>query len=128
MDDIEKSFAERRGWPRTIIHEIIDEAQLLLPPPSEKNPPLAEVVNISASGAGVLLPMRLEKGTLVRLQIKGKQIPGLDLEAEVRWSADSPVSSGKYPVGLKFMSLEEQRQSKLEELIEKMRQHPQAPE
>jgi c-di-GMP-binding flagellar brake protein YcgR len=128
MDDIEKSFAERRGWPRTIIHKVIDEAQLLLHPPSDEAPPLAEVVNISASGAGVLLPMRIEKGTQVRLQIKGTQFSGLDLEAEVRWSAEEPVSGGKYPVGLKFLLLEEQRQSKLQELIEEMRQHPPTPE
>ncbi len=128
MDDIEKSFVERRGWPRTIIHKVIDEAQLLLPPPSEEPPPLAEVVNISASGAGVLLPMRLEKGTQVRLRIKWKQLPGLDLEAEVRWAAEAPVSGGKYPAGLKFLSLEEQRRSNLQALIEEMRQHPPMPE
>ena len=127
MDDIEKYFAERRGWPREIIHKVIDEAQLLLPLSSEEPPPRAEVVNISASGAGVLLPMRLEKGAQVKLRIKGNQIEDLDLEAEVRWSAEALVSSGKYPAGLKFLSIEEQRQTKLQELIEEMRQHPPTP-
>ena len=128
MDDIEKSFAERRGWPREIIHKVIDEAQLLLPLSSEEPPPLAEVVNISASGAGVLLPMRLEKGVQVKLRIKGNEIEYLDLEAEVRWSAEEPISEGKYPAGLKFLSIEEQRQTKLQALIEEMRQHPPTPE
>jgi c-di-GMP-binding flagellar brake protein YcgR len=128
MDDIEKYFAERRGWPRTIIHKVIDEAQLLLPAPSQEAPPLAEIVNISASGAGVLLPMRLEKGAQVKLRIKGRQAADLDLDAEVRWTAGEPVAGGKYPAGLKFLSLEEQRRSKLQALIDEMRQHPPTPE
>jgi hypothetical protein len=128
MDDIEKSFAERRSWPRTIIHKVIDEAQLHFPPSSNEAPPMAEIVNISASGAGALLPMRIEKGTQVRLRIKGKQLPGFDLEAEVRWSAEAPVSEGKYPVGLKFLSLDDQRRGNLQTLIEEMRQHPPMPE
>jgi hypothetical protein len=128
VDDIEKSFVERRGWPRTIIHKVIDEAQLLLPAASDEVPPLAEVVNISISGAGVLLPKHFEKGTRVRLQIQGKELPTLDLEAEVRWASRSPVSTGKYPAGLKFHSLEKQRKSKLQELIESMRKHHRQPE
>ena len=123
MDDIEKSFVERRGWPRVAIEMVIDEAQLLLPAPSDEAPPPAEVVNISASGAGVLLPVRIEKGTQVKLQIQGKELPTLDLEAEVRWAAESPVSTGKYPAGLKFHSLEGLPKSKLQELIESMHKH-----
>ena len=124
MDEIENSFIERRGWPREIIHKVIDEAQLLLHPHLEQPPPMAEVVNISVSGAGTLLPMRLEKGAQVTLRIKRNQIADLDLEAEVRWSAGAPVSDGKYPAGLKFFSLEGQRQSQLQALIRDMRQHP----
>jgi hypothetical protein len=123
VDDIEKSFVERRDWPRTIIHKVIDEAQLVLPTASNEAPPPAEVINISISGAGVLLPKHIEKGTQVKLQIQGKEVPTLDLEAEVRWAAGSPVSTGKYPAGLKFHSLEEQRINKLQELIEAMRRH-----
>ena len=80
-DDIEKSFVERRDWPRTIIDKIIDEARLSLTSHPQENSPPAEVVNISASGAGVLMPMRLEKGAQVKLQILGKDIPELDLDA-----------------------------------------------
>jgi hypothetical protein len=67
--------------------------------------------------------MRIEKGTQVRLQIQGKQIPELDLEAEVRWAAESPVSTGKYPAGLKFPPLEEERRNELQALIESMHKH-----
>lgn len=122
-DDIEKSFVECRGWPRTILHKVIDEAQLLLPPDAEDRVPSAEIVNLSAAGAGVLMPMRLKKGTQVKLQIQGKDLAKLDLAAEVRWSAESPVSTGKYPAGLKFLPLPEQGQSALQAFIDTMRKH-----
>ncbi|NQU07622.1 MAG: PilZ domain-containing protein, partial [Candidatus Abyssubacteria bacterium] len=93
MDDVEKSFVEHRGWPRNVIDKFIDEAQLLLPVEVTQESPRAEIVNLSAAGAGVLTPMRIKKGTHVKLQILGKEIPTLDLEAEVRWSAQSPVST-----------------------------------
>jgi len=128
LTDIEESFVERRGWPREIIHRVIDEARLLLPPHGERDAPATEVINISASGAGVLMPMRLEKGTQVRLKILGKEAPMLDIEAEVRWSAESPVSTGEFPAGLKFLPLASHIESNLQAFIEKMRQHrpPQA--
>ncbi len=123
MDDIEKSFVERRGWPRSIIDRLVTEAQLLLPAHLQENPPAAEVVNLSVSGAGVLIPIRLEKGTQVKLQIMGKDVPSLELKAEVRWAARSPVSTGKYPAGLKFLPLESERQTALQAFIDAMRKH-----
>ncbi len=123
MEDVEKFFVQRRGWPRTIIDKLIDEAQLLLPTQAPGGAPRAEVINLSRAGAGVLMPMRLEKGTQVKLQISGKNIPRLDFEAEVRWASSSPVSTGKYPAGLKFHHLDEARMLKLQDFIEIMRQH-----
>ena len=123
MDEVEKSFVEHRGWPRNAIDKFIDKAQLLLPAEATQESPTAEIVNLSAAGAGVLTPMRIKKGTHVKLQILGKEIPTLDLEAEVRWSAQSPVSTGQYPIGLKFRPLEKQRQAKLRDFIEIIRKH-----
>jgi c-di-GMP-binding flagellar brake protein YcgR len=102
---------------------VIEKAQLGLSPSADENASHAEIVNVSAGGAGVLLPIRVNKGTQVRLQIQGKHIEEVDLEAEVRWAAQSPVSTGKYPAGLKFPPLEEQRQKKLHALIESMQRH-----
>lgn len=123
MEDIEKFFVQRRGWPRTIIDKLIDEAQLLLPAQVSEGAPRAEVVNLSRAGAGVLMPMCLKKGTQVKLQISGKNLPRLVFEAEVRWASSSPVSTGKYPVGLKFQHLDEDRLLKLQDFIEIMRKH-----
>lgn len=128
IEDIEKFFVQRRGWPRMIVDKLIDEAQLLLPAQLSESAPRAEVVNLSRAGAGVLMPMRLEKGTQVKLQISGKNIPPLDFEAEVRWASSSPVSTGKYPAGLKFRSLDKDRLLKLQDFIEIMRQHRQPAE
>ena len=106
-----------------IIGDMIDEALLLSRPQVPGSVPRAEIVNMSAAGAGVLMPHRLKKGTPVTLQISGKLIPEVDIEAEVRWSAESPVSTGKYPMGLKFLQLDGKRQSKLMGIIEILRQH-----
>ncbi len=122
MDDIEKAFVEQRDWPRYILETLISEAHLLLPADTQQIPPSAEVVNLSSAGAGILMPMRLEKGTQVKLQIAGKDIPKLDLEAEVRWAAQSPVSTGKYPAGLKFLRLEKKMDAELQAFIETLRQ------
>ena len=122
MEDIEKSFVERRDWPRTVIEKFIDEALLALPSQVSEDSPRAEVVNLSEAGAGVLMPMRLEKGTKVRLELSVKDLPGLDVEAEVRWAPSSPVSTGKFPLGLKFTNLDEQSLLKLQGFIEIMRQ------
>ncbi len=128
MEDLEKSFVQRRGWPRTIMEKLIQEARLLMEShPPEEAPP-TEVVNVSASGAGVLTPMSLEKGTQVRLQIMGKDLPKLDLNAEVRWTSESPVSTGKFPAGLKFLDLEQGSQDDLQAFIELMREHHRAAE
>ncbi len=123
MDDIEKVFVERRDWPRPIIERLIGEAQLLLPSQPSERPSQAEVINLSLAGAGILMPMRLEKGTQVKLQIEGKDLPKLDLHAEIRWAAASPVSTGKYPMGLRFLPLEKQMRDDLQTFIEEMRSH-----
>jgi c-di-GMP-binding flagellar brake protein YcgR len=123
MEDIEQSFVKRRDWPRTAIEKLIEEALLALPAQGSESAPRAEVVNLSEAGAGVLIPTRLEKGTKVRLEISVKDLPGLDFEAEVRWAATSPVSTGKFPAGLKFMNLDEQLLQKLQGFIQMMRQH-----
>jgi len=123
MDDIEKSFVERRDWPRTVIEKLIEQALLALPAQVAETARTTEVVNLSRAGAGVLMPMRLEKGTKVRLEISVKDLPGLDFEAEVRWAPTSPVSTGKFPVGLKFMNLDKDRLLKLQGFIEMMREH-----
>ena len=123
MEHIEKSFVQRRGWPRTIIDKVIDEAQLLLPTQLPQDASHAEIVNLSNAGAGVLMPMRFKKGAQVKLQILGKEVPSLDLEAEVRWAAETPVSTGKYALGLKFLQLDEERQTKLQGFIEAMQKH-----
>jgi len=123
MEDIEQSFVKRRDWPRIAIEKLIDEALLALPSQESEGAPRAEVVNLSEAGAGVLIPVRLEKGTKVRLEISVKDLPGLDFEAEVRWAATSPVSTGKFPAGLKFMNLDEQVLHKLQGFIQMMRQH-----
>ncbi|UCD58883.1 MAG: PilZ domain-containing protein [Candidatus Hydrogenedentota bacterium] len=123
MEDVEKFFVQRRGWPREIIDKLIDEALLLLPAELSESAPRAEVVNLSEAGAGVLTPMPLKKGTHVKLQIWGKDIPTLEFEAEVRWAATSPVSTGKYPTGLKFLRLDEQGRSSLQEFIHTMRKY-----
>ena len=77
MEDLEKSFVQRRGWPRTIMEKLIEEARLLLKSHPQEEAPPTEVINVSASGAGVLTPVSLEKGTQVRLQILGKDLPKL---------------------------------------------------
>ncbi len=123
MKEVEKFFVERRGWPRMVIGKLIDEAILVLPSESPEKAPQAEVVNLSEAGAGVLMPMRLKKGTPVKLQILGKDIPRIDFEAEVRWSAASPVSTGKYPLGLKFLRLSEDKLTKLKDFLEVMRKY-----
>ena len=122
MDDVEKYFVERRGWPRQIIGKLIGEA-LLSASQSREDPPPVDVVNMSEAGAGVLIAARLEKGTPVILQICGENLPRLDFEAEVRWSAEAPVSTGKYPMGLKFRPLEGGSLSKLRDFIEILRTH-----
>ena len=53
MDEVEKSFVEHRGWPRNAIDKFIDKAQLLLPAEATQESPRAEIVNLSAAGAGV---------------------------------------------------------------------------
>jgi c-di-GMP-binding flagellar brake protein YcgR len=121
MEDLEKIFVERRGWPRMIVDELIDEATLLVPTEPAKSAPRAEVVNLSEAGAGLLMPTQLKKGMQVTLEISGKNIPRLNLEAEVRWSSSSPVSTGKYPVGLKFLSLDNQRRLQLQDFVKLMR-------
>lgn len=123
MDDVEKYFVERRGWPREIIDKFIGEALLHSAAQPQDDVPTVEVVNLSEAGAGVLISARLEKGTPVILQICGESIPRLDFEAEVRWSAESPVSTGKYPMGLKFRPLEEGSLIKLRDFIEILRTH-----
>lgn len=123
MDDVEKYFVERRSWLREIMEEFIGEALLLSAAQPREDAPPVEVVNLSEAGAGVLISARLEKGTPVSLQICGENIPRLDFEAEVRWSAESPVSTGKYPMGLKFRPLEEGSLSKLRDFIEILRTH-----
>ena len=123
MDDVEKKFVERRDWPRKIIDEFIGEALLLSAAQTREDAPPVEVVNLSEAGAGVLISARLEKGTPVILQICGENIPRLDFEAEVRWSAEVPVSTGKYPMGLKFQPLEEASLTKLRGFITILRTH-----
>jgi hypothetical protein len=123
MEDIEKFFVQRRGWPRTIINEFIDEAVMMSPIPTSTHVPHVEIVNLSQAGAGVLLSERLDKGTHVRLQVSGKRIPGFNVDAEVRWAAASPVSTGKYPIGLKFMSIDEENRSKLVSLFKALREY-----
>ena len=123
MEEIKKSFVERRGWPRTIIDKLIDEAKLQLPADHPQGTPQAEVVNLSEAGAGLLTPMQLTKGMQVKLEISGKDIPRLNLEAEVRWSSSSPVSDGKFPAGLKFHRLNEQGRMDLQNLINLMRKY-----
>ena len=128
MEDLEKSFVQRRGWPRTIMEKLIEEARLLLKSHPQEEAPPTEVINVSASGAGVLMPMSLEKGAQVRLQILGKDLPKLDLNAEVRWASESPVSTGKFPAGLKFLDLEKESRDELQAFIELMREHHRASE
>ena len=123
MEDIEKSFVDRRDWPRSIIGKFIDEALLTLPVQDSEGAPRAEVVNLSEAGAGVLLPMRLERGAKVRLEMTVEGLPGMHFEAEVRWAPSSPVSTGKFPVGLKFMNLDEEKLLKLQGFIKTMRRH-----
>ncbi|GAB4330934.1 MAG: hypothetical protein Kow0099_01920 [Candidatus Abyssubacteria bacterium] len=124
MEDIEKVFVQRRDWPRLAIDKLVEEAHVL---PSheakrEEAPP-AEIVNLSQAGAGVLTRMKLAKGTHVNLEIRGKEIPRLTFQAEVRWSAGSPVSTGLYPAGLKFTNLDESSRMRLCHFIDLMRKH-----
>ncbi|MBI5118752.1 PilZ domain-containing protein [Candidatus Poribacteria bacterium] len=123
MKEVEKLFVERRGWPRAVIGSLIDEAVLTLPNQSPERAPRAEVVNLSEAGAGVLTPVELKKGTAVKLQIFGRNIPQLVFEAEVRWTMTSPVSTGKFPVGLKFMNLDQKGKTALLSFIEVLRKH-----
>jgi c-di-GMP-binding flagellar brake protein YcgR len=128
MEDLEKSFVQRRGWPRTAIETLVGEARLLLKSHPQEEPPSTEVINVSASGAGVLMPTSLEKGAQVRLQILGEGLPKLDLNAEVRWASESPVSTGKFPAGLKFLNLEKESRAELQAFIELMRERHRAAE
>lgn len=124
MDEVEKFFVERRGWPRMIIGQFIDEALVVPKIPVADTPPRAEVINLSEGGAGILTPTRLKKGTRVKLEIAGKDIPRLDFEAEVRWAGESPVSTGQYPMGLKFLALDNESRAQLQQFIKRLRKHP----
>ncbi|RJP73746.1 MAG: PilZ domain-containing protein [Candidatus Abyssobacteria bacterium SURF_17] len=123
MQEVEKLFVERRGWPRMVISQFIDEALLVPKVPALEAAPRAEVVNLSEGGAGILTPTRIKKGTRVTLQIAGKDIPRLDFEAEVRWAAEVPVSTGQYPMGLKFLPLDNESRARLQQFIELLRKY-----
>lgn len=111
-----------------IIEKLVDQARLVVPTESHESLPEADLVNLSRAGAGILMRTPVKKGTRVKLQLTGKNISTVDFDAEVRWAASSPVSTGKYPLGLKFIHLDEQRLSKLHDVIELMRQHRPPPE
>jgi c-di-GMP-binding flagellar brake protein YcgR len=123
MEDIEETFVQRRDWPRLAIDKLVEEALVLPSAQTAQKAPRAEIVNLSQAGAGVLTQTKLAKGTHVNLEIRGREIPRLTFQAEVRWTAASPVSTGLYPAGLKFMNLDEPSRTRLRHFIDLMRKH-----
>lgn len=121
IGDVEKVFVERRDWPRLEIGELIQKAAVRLPAESTSALPSVEIVNLSEAGAGVLLPAPVERGLRVTLEMATKDIPRLDVQAEVRWAGKTPVSTGKYAAGLKFMHADAQSRTELRAFMRTLR-------
>jgi hypothetical protein len=123
MKDVEKLFVERRDWPRVALDALIHKASVRLPGVPTGEEPSVEVVNFSEAGAGILFSHPVERGIRVTLEIAGKEIPPLGFQAEVRWVGGSPVSTGKYAAGLKFIDLDEQRRVQLRDFVKTLQTH-----
>jgi hypothetical protein len=121
MKDIEKLFVERRDWPRMALDALVEQAFVHFPEGSTFQEPAVEIVNFSEAGAGILLPHPAERGTRITLEIAGKEIRRLDVQAEIRWIGKEPVSTGQYAAGVKFMDLDENRRMDLREFIQVLR-------
>lgn len=123
MKDVEKLFVERRDWPRVALDALIRKASVRLVGFPEGKEPTVEIVNFSEAGAGILFPHPVERGARVTLAIAGTEIPSLDVQAEIRWVGGSPVSTGKFAAGLKFVDLNEQRRVELRDFVKTLRTH-----
>jgi hypothetical protein len=122
IGDVEKLFVERREWPRAAIDKIVEKAVVRLSAGSTQAPAV-ELVNLSEAGAGILLPMPVERGLHLTLELASKDFPLLGVPAEIRWAGKQPVSTGQYAAGIKFMPLDAQKQARLRTLLQALRMH-----
>jgi c-di-GMP-binding flagellar brake protein YcgR len=123
MKEIEKVFVERREWPRVALDALVNEAIIRLPEHPSNQPSAVKIINMSEAGAGILLPHPIERGARVVLGIEGKEVNLSDFQAEIRWAAKKPVSTGQYAAGLKFIELDEERRVQLRSFIRNLRIH-----